>query len=100
RSMQAGYLKDALKYLQVAHEADPGDFHVMLKLGWTLNLLHQDREAVRWFDLARKSSDSGIAAEAGKAWRNLRGEGEVVRISGWLYPVYSTRWRDVFGYGQ
>ncbi len=100
RSIKAGYLKDALKYLQVAHEADPGDFNVMLKLGWTLNLLHQDREAVRWFDLARKSSDSEIAGEAGKAWRSLRGEGGLVRVSGWLYPVYSTRWRDLFGYGQ
>jgi tetratricopeptide (TPR) repeat protein len=100
RSIKAGYLKDALKYLHVAHEADPGDFHVMLKLGWTLNLLHQDREAVRWFDLARRSSDSEIATDAGKAWRNLHGEGEAIRISGWLYPVYSTRWRDLFGYGQ
>ncbi len=100
RSIKAGYLKDALKYLQVAQEADPGDFNVMLKLGWTLNLLHQDREAVQWFDLARKSSDSEIAAEAGKAWGNLRNEGERVRISGWFYPSYSSRWRDLFGYGQ
>ncbi len=36
RSMKAGYLKDALKYLQIAQEADPVDFNVMLKLGWTL----------------------------------------------------------------
>jgi Tfp pilus assembly protein PilF len=100
RSIKAGYLKDALKYLQVAQEADPGDFNVMLKLGWTLNLLHRDREAVQWFDLARKSSDSELAGEAGKAWRNLRSEGRPVRISGWLYPVYSSRWRDLFGYGQ
>ena len=57
RSIKAGYLKDALKYLERAHEADPGDFDVMLKLGWTDNILHDDREAVRWFDLARKSPD-------------------------------------------
>ena len=100
RSIKAGYLKDAVKYLQEAHEADPGDFNVMLKLGWTLNLLHRDREALSWFDLARKSSDSGIAANAGKAWKNLRSEGKALRISGWLYPVYSSRWRDLFGYGQ
>ena len=42
RSIKAGYMKDALKYLQIAHEGDPGDFEVMLKLGWTYNILHQD----------------------------------------------------------
>jgi len=52
RSIKAGYLKDALQYLQLAHEADPGDFDIMLKLGWTLNILHKDRDAFRWFDLA------------------------------------------------
>jgi hypothetical protein len=36
----------------------------MLKLGWTYNLLHNDRQAIRWFDLARKSSDPKIAREA------------------------------------
>ena len=72
RSIKAGYMKDALKYLQVAHEGDPGDFEVMLKLGWTYNILHQDLLAFRWFDLARKSPGPQVAAEAGHAWRNLR----------------------------
>src|SRR6185295_10811895 len=72
RSIQAGYMKDALQYLQVAHESDPGDFEVMLKLGWTYNALHQDRAAFRWFDMARRSSDPQIAGEAARAWRNLR----------------------------
>ena len=72
RSIKAGYMKDALKYLQIAHEGDPGDFEVMLKLGWTYNILHQDLLAFRWFDLARKSPDPQVAAEAGHAWRNLR----------------------------
>src|SRR5579875_322925 len=64
RSMKAGYTKDALKYLQIAHEAEPGDFDVMLRMGWAYNILHQDGEAVRWFDLARHSTDEKIAAGA------------------------------------
>ena len=55
-------MKDALKYLQIAHESDPGDFDVMLKLGWTLNVLHDDRQAMRWFDLARRSPDPQLSA--------------------------------------
>ena len=72
RSLKAGFIRDALKYLQLAQEDDPADFAVMLKLGWTYNLLHNDRQAIRWFDLARKSSDPKIAKEAATAYRNLR----------------------------
>jgi Tfp pilus assembly protein PilF len=100
RSIKAGYIKDALKYLQIAHEADPGDFGVMLKLGWTLNILHQDRQAVRWFSLARQSPDSAVADEATRGWKNLRESTERFRVSGWLYPIYSTRWSAFFSYGQ
>lgn len=100
RSFQAGYLKDALKYLRAAHEDDPVDFSVMLKLGWTLNMLHNDDEAVRWFNLARRSPDPAIASEASKAYRNLRAGLSRVRTTVWLYPFYSSRWRDVFSYGQ
>jgi tetratricopeptide (TPR) repeat protein len=100
RSIKAGYMKDALKYLQIAHEADPADFDVMLKLGWTYNILHQDRDALRWFALASKSPDSQTAAEAGQAWRNLRSGLARFRTSGWLYPIFSTRWHDLFSYAQ
>lgn len=100
RSIKAGYMKDALKYLQMAHEADPGDFQVMLKLGWTYNILHQDLLAFRWFDLARKSPDPQVAAEAGRAWRNLRSVTERFRVTAWLYPIFSTRWHDFFSYAQ
>ena len=100
RSIKAGYIKDALKYLQIAHEDDPGDFQVMLKLGWTYNILHQDLLAFRWFDLARKSPDPQIAAEAGHAWRNLRAVTERFRTTAWLYPIFSTRWHDFFSYAQ
>jgi tetratricopeptide (TPR) repeat protein len=100
RSTQAGYMKDALKYLQIAHEADPGDFDVMLKLGWTLNILHDDRQAIRWFDLSRRSPDPQVAAEGLKAWRNLHEMYQTWRTSVWVYPIFSTRWHDFFGYGQ
>src|SRR5205823_4713742 len=100
RSLKAGYMKDALKYLQVAHETDPGDFDVMRKLGWTYNLLHQDDLARRWFALARKSPDAAIASESDRAWKNLHASVERFRTTAWLYPMFSTRWHDVFGYAQ
>lgn len=100
RSLKAGYLKDAVKYLEVAHESDPGDFDVMRKLGWTYNALRQDSLAIRWFALARQSSDPAIAADAARGYHNLRGSFETVRLTGWFFPVYSTRWQDFFGYAQ
>jgi tetratricopeptide (TPR) repeat protein len=100
RSIRAGYMNDALKYLQLAHEADPVDFSVMLKLGWTYNILRRDETAARWFSLARRSTDPRVAAEAGKAWRNLRPELARVSASGWMFPFFSSRWRDVLSYGQ
>jgi len=100
RSLRAGYLRDALRYLKVAQDADPADFNVMLKLGWTHNLLKEDSMAMRWFGLARRSPDVRIAAESGKAYGTLRRALAPVAISGWVYPIYSTRWRDMFTYGQ
>jgi tetratricopeptide (TPR) repeat protein len=100
RSIKAGYMKDALQYLTVAHETDPGDFDVMLKLGQTYNILHEDGLAVRWFDLARKSPDLKIAAEAQRSWRNLRASNARFRFSAWVFPVFSTRWNDLFSYAQ
>lgn len=100
RSIKAGYMKDALKYLQIAHEAEPADFDVMLKMAWAYNILRQDGEAVRWFDLARRSTDPKIAAEALKAYKNLRTSNEQVRFTVWMFPIWSTRWHDLFAYGQ
>jgi len=100
RSMKAGYLKDAVKYLQVAHEAEPADFSVMLQMGWAYNILHNDDQAVRWFDLARRSTDPKIAGEALKAWQSLRQSQARFRTTVWLFPVFSTRWHDLFSYGQ
>ncbi len=100
RSIQAGYMQDALKYLRAAHEDDPGDFDAMLKLGWTYNILHQDATAVRWFDLARRSPDPKVASEGRQAWRNLSGALKRFRTTVWIYPIYSTRWHDFFSYAQ
>ena len=100
RSIKAGYMKDAAKYLQMAHESDPGDFAVMLRLGWTYNILHQDSEAIRWFDLARASADPRIAAEATTAYRNLHADDASFHTTVWLFPLFSSRWSDTFGYGQ
>ena len=100
RSFNAGFIRDALKYLQLAQEDDPADFAVMLKLGWTYNMLHNDRQAIRWFDLARKSSDPKIAGVANKAYHNLRPELEMFRTTVWMFPMFSSRWHDLFAYGQ
>ncbi len=100
KSLKAGYLRDALRYLTVAHEGDPENSHVLLDLGWTNNLLHDDRTAIRWFDLARQSDDLAVSTEAGRAYRALRPAFERFRTTAWVFPFYSTRWRDAFGYGQ
>lgn len=100
RSYDAGFLKDALKYLAIVHENDPLDFSVMLKLGWANNLLKRDREAMGWFALARQSSDPSIAAEAQRAYSNLKPQFARVRSTFWTLPFYSSRWNNAFSYGQ
>jgi Flp pilus assembly protein TadD len=100
KSMKAGYLKDALKYLTIAHENDPVDFAVMLKLGWVYNIMKMDKQAIQWFNLARKSPDPAVAKEASDAYRNLQPEFARFRTTAWIFPFYSSRWHDAFGYGQ
>jgi tetratricopeptide (TPR) repeat protein len=100
RSIRAGYMKDALKYLQVAHEADPVDFDIMLKLGWTYNILRDDTMAARWFGLARRGPDRQLSEEAARAYARLRPGLGGFRASAWAFPMYSSRWRDLFSYGQ
>ncbi len=100
RSYRAGYLKDALKYLTIAHERDPNDYGVMLQLGWTLNMLREDKQAMGWFAKARSSPDAAIANEASHAYRNLRSDQSLVRITAWTFPFYSARWKDLFSYSQ
>ena len=100
KSLEKGYLKDALKYLQVAHENAPLDFDVMLKLGWTYNILKDDANAVQWFNLARRSPDTKTAAEASQAYRNLSPAFQRIRTTVWVFPTFSTRWHDLFAYAQ
>ncbi len=100
RSLEKGYLNDALKYLRQLHEANPDDASTMLRLGWAYNMLKQDRDAVQWFDLARKGSDPKLAAEADRAYRNLRPALANVRLTAWVLPFFSSRWNQVFSYGQ
>jgi thioredoxin-like negative regulator of GroEL len=100
KSYEKGFMKDALKYLTIAHESDPLDFDVMLKLGWANNILKNDNEAVRWFDLARRSPDDRIAAEAAKAYRNLAGSHALLKTTFWALPMFSSRWQNAFAYSQ
>jgi Tfp pilus assembly protein PilF len=100
RSFQVGYLQDAAKYYELAHEKDPSDYGVMLKLGWTYNMLHRDEQAIQWFDQARRSPEPQTAAEAERAYKNLRPEFARFRTTAWVYPMYSSRWKDLFSYGQ
>jgi len=100
KSLEKGYLQDALRYFRIAHEDDPENYGVMLKLGWTYNMLKDDREAVRWFNLARQSSDPAIAAEASRAWHNLLPDTELFRTTVWVFPMFSSRWSDLFAYAQ
>lgn len=100
RSLEKGYLKDALKYLEQLHESNPEDAATTLRLGWTYNMLKLDQDAVRCFDVARRSADPKVAAEADQAYRNLRPSLAPVRTTTWILPFYSSRWREVFAYGQ
>lgn len=100
RSYQAGFLKDALRYFTQAREANPVDSSVALKLGWTNNLLHDDATALKWFGIARRSEDAAVASEARRAYANLSPGVQRFRTTLWMYPLYSSRWSDAFGYGQ
>lgn len=99
RSYKAGYLKDARRYYIAAWEQNP-DPSIALKLGFTDNMLHNDPSAIRWFVLARKSDDATVSSEAKHAWDNLHPGLELFRTTLWVYPLFSSRWHDVFGYGQ
>lgn len=99
KSLAAGYIPDAIKYLKQAHEDDPDDAEVMLKLGWAYNVEKRDDEACQWFDQARHSDDTEIAAQATKAFHTLNGD-PMPQTTVWVLPMFSTRWKDGFTYGQ
>ena len=99
KSLALGYTRDAIRYLRQAHEQNPDDMDVMLQLGWAYNQAHDDQDAIQWFDRARHASDSAIAAQAKKAFYNLNGD-MLPQTTVWALPMYSTRWHDLFSYGQ
>ena len=100
KSSPRGYMPDALRYLQAAWEERPGDPEVALQLGWTLNMLKRDDEALRWFDRARLGDVAAVAREADRAFRSLRSLRRAVRLTVWAMPMYSSRWETTFLYSQ
>jgi Flp pilus assembly protein TadD len=99
KSYALGYTNDAIKYLTQAHLLDPNDMEVTLKLGWALNQAHRNEDAVTYFMLARKATDPKIVAEATRAYHTLRGD-ILAQTTVWSLPMYSSRWHDLFSYGQ
>ncbi|MFN7933408.1 MAG: tetratricopeptide repeat protein [Bryobacteraceae bacterium] len=100
RSYAAGYLKDAERYYQAARESNPDDPEIPLKLARTYNMLRQDDEAIRYFDIARHSDTAAIRQEAEKSYRALRQGNAKVHTTTWLLPMFSSRWHTAFTYGQ
>jgi tetratricopeptide (TPR) repeat protein len=99
KSLALGYANDAIKYLELAHEQHPDDAEVTLKLGWAYNQAKDDSTAIRYFDQARNADDRQIAAEASKAFHNLNGD-VMPQTTIWALPMFSSRWKDLFAYGQ
>ena len=99
KSLSLGYLHDAIRYLQQAHEQNPDDAEVMLQLGWAYNQSKDDAEAMDWFDRARRGDDPQIASEASRAFHDLRGD-TLPQTTIWTLPMFSSRWHDLFSYGQ
>ena len=99
KSYALGYTKDAIRYLEQAHEQNPDDAEVTLKLAWAYNQAKDDSAAIRYFDQARRADDPQIAAEATKAFHALNGD-VPAQTTVWALPMFSSRWKDVFTYGQ
>lgn len=96
RSLEKSYLNDALRYLRIAQEENPDDAEVATKLGLTYNLMRRDDQALVWLDRGRRLGDP----EAERAYRNLKASRRRFHLTGWALPVYSSRWSDLFLYGQ
>lgn len=100
RSLAGSYLNDAYRYFREAHDENPADGEVTLRLGQTANLLRLDREALKWFSLARRSPEPSIARSAEAAYEALAPSYQRVSFNAWSIPYYSSRWRGAFLYGQ
>jgi tetratricopeptide (TPR) repeat protein len=99
KSLALGYLKDAVKYYQQALEQNPSDPEAVIGLALAYNASGDDRDAIPLFNKARKMENKKVAADAEKAYRNLTAASQPVTTV-WAFPIYSSRWKDTFGYGQ
>ncbi len=93
-------LGNARRYYTQAHKENPEDAEVLYQLGVTSNLLKLDRDALKWFDRASNAPDPVISVRARDAYQTLSPLVERVKVSAWAIPIYSSRWRDTFLYGQ
>ena len=100
KSLEKSYLADAVRYLTLANQQAPNDAEVQYGLGVAENLLGRNQEAIQWFAAARRSTDARVAVPARLAYDNLRTEARGVAFTAWSVPFYSSRWQDVFLYGQ
>lgn len=100
KSLKLSYLNDARREFERAHELNPGDTAVALKLGIVNNLLKRDREALDWFRIASASDDPAVAEQARQSHENLAPLFKPVTTTVWSLPFFSSRFRDVFHYAQ
>jgi tetratricopeptide (TPR) repeat protein len=99
KSLALGYTKDAVKYYQQAIEQNPDDPESVIGLAWAYNASGDDHDAIPLFNRARKMENPKIAADAEKAYHNLTASAQPTTTV-WAFPIYSSRWKDTFGYGQ
>ena len=99
RSIKAGYMKDAVKYLEAAHEdgSAPTSTSSSNSAGPTTSCTRT--EAFRWFDLARKSPDPRSPPKPARPGRSCAPARALSHLRLGV-PLFSTRWHDVFSYGQ
>lgn len=100
RSFEMSYLNDALRYYRAALEDSPNDPEAMLGIARTYNQLGRDRDALRWFNLARRSGSSPAARQAGESYSRLRETAAPFHFTTWMLPFYSSRWSGGLLYGQ
>jgi Flp pilus assembly protein TadD len=99
-SLEQNALVDALRYLTRAYQENPSDAEVLYELGVTSNLLKLDRDALRWFDRASAAPDPLISVRARNAYETLSPLTRRPHTTAWTIPIFSSRWRDAFLYGQ
>jgi Flp pilus assembly protein TadD len=100
RSLEKSYLNDALRFFRAANERDPSDPEVMLGLAQAFNQMGRDRDALLWFDRARKSGDSSAARSARQSYSRLYETAAPFHFTTWMLPFYSSRWSGALMYGQ